>query len=250
MYAQKSVVLITGATGPIGSAIAREFAKVLSEESQIIITSRSLERLDSVKESLEELNPLVTVRALQWALDKPDTEHFRKDLEASTNSVRDFAGNSIKLRTSKFENAIIVHNATEHGNFAHSMLDVGANLPLLHEALNINVLSTVAITTAFFEAFGQASHKVVVNMTAHSADNAYPSYGYNSICKSAKKMALNILAKERDDIKVLHFNPASVDTPAFHQILDQSFNAEIRAMFQKIIDDKQLLPADHVAHVL
>uniref|UniRef100_A0A914E7X5 Uncharacterized protein n=1 Tax=Acrobeloides nanus TaxID=290746 RepID=A0A914E7X5_9BILA len=142
------------------------------------------------------------------------------------------------------------------------MLDVGANLPLLQEALNINVLSTVAITTAFFEAFGQASHKVVVNMTAHSADNAYPSYGYNSICKSAKKMALNILAKERDDIKVLHFNPASVDTPAFHQILDQidtpafhqildqSFNAEIRAMFQKIIDDKQLLPADHVAHVL
>jgi hypothetical protein len=34
------------------------------------------------KESLEELNPTITVRALQWALDKPDTEHFRKDLEA------------------------------------------------------------------------------------------------------------------------------------------------------------------------
>jgi short-subunit dehydrogenase len=52
MYAQKTVVLITGATGPIGSAIAREFAKVLTEESQLIITSRSLERLDSVKVGL------------------------------------------------------------------------------------------------------------------------------------------------------------------------------------------------------
>lgn len=52
------------------------------------------------------------------------------------------------------------------------------------------------------EVFGQASHKVVVNLTAGSADKAFPSYGYNSICKSAKKMALNILAKENMDVKV------------------------------------------------
>lgn len=59
MYTQKTVVLVTGATGPIGSAIARQFAKVLSDESQIFVTSRSLERLSHLKViNLETFNSL------------------------------------------------------------------------------------------------------------------------------------------------------------------------------------------------
>jgi short-subunit dehydrogenase len=49
MHSKKTIVLITGVTGLIGSAFARKFAKVLPEESQILITSRSAERLDGLK---------------------------------------------------------------------------------------------------------------------------------------------------------------------------------------------------------
>lgn len=52
MYANPTVVLITGATGPIGTAIARKYAKVLHGGSHIILTSRSLERLDKLKVNL------------------------------------------------------------------------------------------------------------------------------------------------------------------------------------------------------
>lgn len=45
-------------------------------------------------------------------------------------------------------------------------------------------------------------YKAIVNLTAPCAENAYASFGHDAISKAAKKMALDVLSKERPDVKV------------------------------------------------
>uniref|UniRef100_A0A914E466 Uncharacterized protein n=1 Tax=Acrobeloides nanus TaxID=290746 RepID=A0A914E466_9BILA len=102
------------------------------------------------------------------------------------------------------------------------------------------------------ELFGQASHKVVVDVTASSAFLPIASFGYNCISKAARKMAFDTLAKERNDIKVLYFQPGIVYSPGFEQVIKQTFNPELKAMFQAVVDNKETMcqTGDHVGRVL
>lgn len=61
----------------------------------------------------------------------------------------------------------------------------------------------MAITSAFLDLFGDASHKIIINTTGNAdSDNAIASFGQYQTGIAARKMALNILTKERPDIKV------------------------------------------------
>ena len=69
--------------------------------------------------------------------------------------------------------------------------------------MNVNVVAPLVLTTAFAGAFHQAVRKVIVNPTAPCAENAYPSFGHNSISKAARKIGFDVLSVERPDFKVL-----------------------------------------------
>jgi len=247
---KKSVVVITGATGPVGSKFAERFAETLAPQSLLILSSRSRSRLGDLKEHLEEKNPDLTIAIVEWDLNKPDVEVFRADLEQVTDTSINYAGTPIKLRSAKFENAILVHNAAVLGDMSHKVAQFGFHLHEVQECLNVNLLSLLALNSAFLEVFKGIHKKKIVNLTAPSATNANPSFGYTSISKSAKLIALNILAKEEPSVKVLHFDPVFVDTEALREIRDYSHDETIRNRFQGFYDQDILLTGDQVAHAL
>uniref|UniRef100_A0A1I7ZRB4 NAD(P)-binding protein n=1 Tax=Steinernema glaseri TaxID=37863 RepID=A0A1I7ZRB4_9BILA len=254
----KSIVLVTGATGPLGKAFAIKLAANLSAESCLVLSSRSRTRLGDLKDELERIGTKCQIGLLEWDLKNPCSKQFRTDLEEVTNSVISYAGLAIRLKSSKFSNAVVVHNAASIGNMQHDMLEVGRHEKELMESFAVNVVAPAAITTAFFEVFHNATSKVVVDLTAPSADNAYPSFGYTSMAKSARKMGLDsarkmgldVLAKEHPSIRVLHFNPVAVDTPALRHIRDQSHDQEVRDTFHSIYAEGKTYSAEHVAETL
>jgi len=247
---KKSVVIITGATGPIGSNFALEFAKHLSASSLLILSSRSRSRLGALRDQIHDANPDLTVALIEWDLAHPDAKVFRDDIHKVTETSINYAGTPIRLKSSKYEQAILIHNAAILGDMSHRVKDIGIHVEELQESFNVNVVSLLALSSIFLDIFKNANVKTIVNMTAPSANEAYPSFGYTSISKSAKQMALNILAKEEPEIKVLHFNPVAVDTEAFRDIRDHSHAEDIRHLFAGFYTNKKLLDAKQVAHAL
>ena len=52
--------------------------------------------------------------------------------------------------------------------------------------------------------------------------------------------------------QVLYFQPGAVYTPAFDEIIKQTFNPELKAMFQAFVDNKEIMcqTGDHIGRVL
>jgi NAD(P)-dependent dehydrogenase (short-subunit alcohol dehydrogenase family) len=127
-----------------------------------------------------------------------------------------YAGTAIKLKSSGFSNAILVHNAAVIGNLSQAIRQIGHHLPafqvsphfsfsincIFEDTLNVNLISFLALNTAFLDVFKAAAHKTIVNLTGSSAQVPYPSFGYTAMAKASRQMALNILAKEEKDVKV------------------------------------------------
>lgn len=138
-------------------------------------------------------------------MNKPDEKKFRTDIQ--------------NLKISKVENAILIHEAASYGTFKHNILQIGENLDqlqvkniyvfpsisnFLKQVLNINLLSTLAITTAFMTVFEGAKIKSVINVTAPTKiDHVIPSFGYIHAGLSAKNLLLNILTSEKPEIRVI-----------------------------------------------
>ncbi|TKR87204.1 hypothetical protein L596_011645 [Steinernema carpocapsae] len=249
-FEAKSIVLITGATGPIGRTFAHKFAETLTQESFLVLSSRSRVRLGELKEELEHAGAKCQIGLVEWELKKPSSKQFRNDLEEVTNSVISYAGMPIRLKSSKYANAVVVHNAATIGNMQHDMLEVGRHEKDLMESFAVNVVAPNAINAAFFDVFHNSTRKVVVNMTAPSAENPYSSFGYTGMAKSSRKMGFDILSKEHPEIKVLHFNPVAVDTPALRHIRDKSHDKEVRDTFKSIYDEHKTYSCYHVADAL
>jgi len=247
---KKSVVVITGATGPVGSKFAERFAETLAPQSLLVLSSRSRPRLGELKDHLQEINPDLTIAIVEWDLSKPDVEIFRADLEQVTDTSITYAGTPVKLKSAKYETAILVHNAAVLGDMGHKVAHFGYHLHEVQESLNVNLLSLLALNSAFLDVFKGIHKKKIVNLTAPSATNANPSFGYTSISKSAKLIALNILAKEEPSVKVLHFDPVFVDTEALREIRDHSHDENIRNKFQGFYDQDILLTGEQVAEAL
>ncbi|KAI1722811.1 short chain dehydrogenase domain-containing protein [Ditylenchus destructor] len=250
----KSVVVITGATGVLGHAFSLQIARLVPSGSHLVLSSRSSENLCNLKDAILRINQDVQVSTLVWDLNNPDFRQYEDELQSATNSLRNFAGQPIRLRSvNSFHSAVLIHCAAEIGDYSKTVQQIGADLDPLKNILNVNVVSLLAVSTAFLNIFGggkAAKYKAIVNLTAPCAENAYASFGHDAISKAAKKMALDVLSKERPDVKVLHFNPVAVESPAFYAIRDHSHDVEVKAAFQSISKHHKTYTAEHVAAVL
>ena len=76
----KTVVLITGATHSIGSAFAEYFVERLCENSLLILTSRSQNRVNDLVHTLRKKNDKLPIHAVELDLRHPDKEQFEQIL--------------------------------------------------------------------------------------------------------------------------------------------------------------------------
>lgn len=98
----------------------------------------------------------------------------------------------------------------------------GLALPGLERALRINCLAPLIIANTLAD-IAHAQHRLLLVLDVSSGAACRPVSGWQAYCtsKAAYKMALDVLALENSDIKVVHFDPGVMDTSMQQLIREQ-----------------------------
>lgn len=241
LKSKKCLCLITGASQYLGSAIAQTLAEEIAPGSTLILSSRSLDRLEKVRDEIKKKvgSDKLQIHLLQWDLRQPNAEQYEKDLKKAIN----------EKSIDNYDTTLIVHNAAQLGDLSRKVIEM-KNVQELQDQLNINVVSMLVLNSVWLDLVKNAKKKLVVNMSAGSATTPRPSLGLTGMVKSSRFMTLSVLAKETPDVQVLHYDPEGVDTESLRAIRDQSHSKEIRNWIVGFYEKGEVFEADHVVKVL
>jgi len=242
LKSKKSLCLITGASQYLGSAIAQSLAEEVAPGSTLILSSRSLDRLEKVREEIKAKvgADKVQIHLVQWDLRHPNADQYEKDLQKAIKDSKSIDSYDVTL---------VVHNAAQLGDLSRKVIDM-ENVNELQEQLNINLVSMLVLNSVWLNLVKDAKKKLVVNMSAGSATTARPSLGLTGMVKSARHMTLSVLAKETPEVQVLHYDPEGVDTESLRAIRDQSHSTEIREWIAGFYEKGEVWEADYVVKAL
>jgi len=227
-WGRKSVCLVTGASQNIGRAFAESVASRLATDSVLILSSRTADKLGVVRQAAYEKNPGLRIELLEWDLARPDGERYKKDLTEILKLT--------ETEAEDYQLAMIVHNARTSGE-APKKVDQLIDAAYVQEHLNINLVSMLVTNSAFWSVFGGAREKVLVNMTALPET----AFGLTAISKASRTIALNILANECPDIRVLHYSPGAVDASMLQTIAASAKDPRVFRRMQELYEQNKIL---------
>uniref|UniRef100_A0A0N5B5T9 Sepiapterin reductase n=1 Tax=Strongyloides papillosus TaxID=174720 RepID=A0A0N5B5T9_STREA len=250
-YKEKSAIIITGATGIIGQALAKQFATNIQEDSTILLSSRSNFRLKALKEEILKLRPNIRVETVVWNLESPNYDIFYSDIKHAFSSNCLFNDDKVKNSRIPYYTALLIHNATDVGDIDKTVIEHGENPKRIQQVLNTNIVSLISLTSAFVKYFNIfKTKKIVVEMVSSSSKYPFPSFGHISL-KCACKMVLDILLQEEDGkLKVLYYNPVAVDTENLRKIRDFTNDERIKEAFDILYKSKKLFNSHDVSKYL
>jgi NAD(P)-dependent dehydrogenase (short-subunit alcohol dehydrogenase family) len=185
------VVLITGASRGLGSALAREWA---ARGARLLLTARNEEPLRAL---VDELTRRTDV--LFGAIDVTDDNGMRDFI---AKGAREFGGIDV-----------LVNNASTLG---------GSPMPRLpeltpaafFEVMDVNVRAPLAIAQRVLPHMHARGGGAIVNVSSDAAVNAYPGWGAYGTSKAALEQLSRILAAELagSNVSVLVLDPGNMDT--------------------------------------
>lgn len=181
-------ILITGATSGIGMASAK---LAVNNYSTIYISGRRLERLNALKQELENNNPGISVQCLQF--DVQDYEECKKALSSiiQLDALVNNAG--LALGKSAFQDANLQHWET--------MIDT-------------NIKGLLYVSKLCYPLLKKSGNPHIVNICSIAGKETYPNG--NVYC--ATKHAVDSLSKAmrqdflKDKIRVSNVCPGAVET--------------------------------------
>jgi len=176
--------LITGASRGLGLALARALAE---RGWSLVIDARGAEALESARLELASYTQVVTV-----AGDVTDASH-RLDLLAAVDGPLD----------------LLVNNASTLGA---SPLPLLAEYPIdaLEHVFRVNVAAPLALIQLALPVLAYDAR--VVNVSSDAAVEAYETWGGYGASKAALDQLTNVLAAERDDVRVYAVDPGDMNT--------------------------------------
>ena len=203
----KNLALVTGATGGIGAAIAKQ---LMAEGYSVLLTGRSLERLEQVSAELRSEHPTAQIEVVS--------------ADVTTASGRD----AIVACIGSLQRALdlIVNNA---GAGLFGLLE-DLEAEQLETLFTTNVVAPILLTQAVLKAFVAQNPKLqVINVGSTFGSIGYP--GFSSYC--ATKFALRgfsqALAREYGDtaVQVRYFAPRATQT-ALNSDAVNAMNQELK----------------------
>lgn len=162
--AQKSFLLVSGASRGIGRALAVECAAQMAAGSLIVLLARSSSGLEETKAMILEQNSQnITVIIHTIDLTRPSPAElsaiFSTALEGRT--------------ANEFDLVMIVHNIGTIGPVSKFAREIGAEASLWQDYFAINVFSVAALNSAFLDAMkskvNSTQRVFIVNVTSGTA---------------------------------------------------------------------------------
>ena len=184
MNTSNNVVIITGGSSGIGLAFAKKF---LREGNKVIITGRSVDKLEAVKNELPDI--------FIEAADVTDAK-------------------SIDMLAGKYKAVnILVNNAGVHHecSFKHGI----ENFSILQNEIDTNFTAPVMIAEKFIPHLINHERAAIINITSYFAISPKPSAPIYSATKAAMRSFTKSLRMQLKDtnIRVFDVAPPIVDTP-------------------------------------
>jgi NAD(P)-dependent dehydrogenase (short-subunit alcohol dehydrogenase family) len=176
--------LVTGASRGLGLALARALAE---RGWSLVIDARGAEGLEAARRELASHTHVVAIPG-----DVADPVH-RRDLFAAVDGPLD----------------LVVNNASTLGV---SPLPALADYPAeaLEQVFRVNVVAPLALIQLALPVLAPGAR--IVNVSSDAAVEAYEGWGVYGASKAALDQLTNVLAAEREDVRIYAVDPGDMNT--------------------------------------
>lgn len=181
------IALITGASGGIGRAIALSFAQAGIE---LILVSRSIEKLQAVQQEVTALGGKAQIYALDLSL----VGQVQKEIAEIVEQI------------GKID--ILVNNAGM--GYTGSIADT--SLEDWQQVIDLNLTSAFQCMQGVLPLMRQQHQGTIVNIASISAKQFFPGWGAYSVSKAGLVALSQTLAIEEPDLRVITICPGAVNT--------------------------------------
>ena len=210
-YGNDSWVIVTGATDGIGKSFCEEFAKI---GFNIILVSRTLEKLNKVADELKKLNPKIKTEVLEYDFAK------KTDLESYNNAFEPLCKN--------FDVSIIVNNV----GILYIGYFEGRTLENYYDMVNVNCNAQTVITKIFVDKMSKrTSRSCFIDISSAYTFIPLPTSSVYSATKSFNSYLTRALAEE--------YESYNVDFVVVKPFFVESLMSDMKADGYKVITAKQ-----------
>ncbi len=209
------LALITGATKGIGRSTAQTFAKA---GWNLILLGRDIQKLQDLKNQLS--NTGVQINILAFDLSQSD-------------KVNKYVNQCIKSYGCP---KVVINNA----GFAFNGELVSMPLDKWQEIIQVNLTSVFQICSCVVP-FMRAKGGLIINVSSHAANNAFPNWGAYCVSKAALASFTKCLREEerKNSIRACTITLGSVNTPLWDsEFVNSDFNKD------------SMLPSDRVSETI
>jgi sepiapterin reductase len=202
----KRLVVITGASRGIGSAIANESAKKFPTDDTIfLLIARDLNKLEQMRQEIG------VNRAFAMQLDF-SLSHTPDELKQLLNTkFLDLVSGS----GHSFDELYIFYN---HGTLIFGRVDELGEVAA--REFQINVVSVWELLSALLGLFSAVPKQFHVNMSSLLATKLEAQFSVYSTTRSARATLFKCLALEQPGVRVLNYQPGPVYTDMLKQIAE------------------------------
>jgi 17beta-estradiol 17-dehydrogenase / very-long-chain 3-oxoacyl-CoA reductase len=194
-YGQDSWALVTGATDGIGKGLCEELAK---EGFNIILVSRTLQKLKKVSADLLKVNPNIKTHEIEY------------DFNAK-NRLEDYISTFGSLQDS-YDISILINNVglDHHNTFERVKIDH------IYSMINLNVIPQTLLTKILLNKMNSRNRRSsVITLSSFAGEFPFPMkslYSATKIFNHYLSVALSEEMKSTDKIDWLSVKPLEVET--------------------------------------
>ncbi|CAN7946115.1 unnamed protein product, partial [Ixodes hexagonus] len=174
-WGKKSFIVVTGASGGIGRAIAVNFAKHVSDGSLLVITGRNTAGLEETKRMIASQG-----------------RDINASVETCDHSKASFGDYQELLRRASVQLpdpdvVSLVHNAATLGNCSHYAVSYDSERAI-DDYYRLNLTSVMTLTAAFLQHYGSDSgpSRLIVNVSSVAAVEVIQGLGLYCTGQSSK----------------------------------------------------------------
>ncbi|KAJ3105784.1 hypothetical protein HDU96_008441 [Phlyctochytrium bullatum] len=256
------VFIVTGASRGFGRSTVLELAKsnLIGEESAVLLVGRNEAGLAETLKLAQEVSTKKATVLFKITFSTFLADFSSSDLDAICTQLLS-AASALLLRSPENSSVTLVNNA---GSLGHLGRIRGFTAAAVRDALEVNVVAPMVLTSKFLDTFGSKAAKAfVINVSSLAAIEPFDCWSIYASGKAARDMfhrsvvveELQIqqeenLGSEPARVRVLNYAPGPLDTEMQKEIRESMPDVPLRKIYEEMYAQGKLVSPDASATVM
>ncbi|KAI8877820.1 sepiapterin reductase-like protein [Backusella circina FSU 941] len=238
MLLPHTLYVVTGANRGFGKVIAETIANKATTKTTLVLVGRQEAPLNQLK------TQLASEKVSCHVLSQVNLE----TAEQAEKTVTDRLGELIKSwqqddGIAPLTKAVLINNAGTTGDLSKT---VDQYTPTeIQQHVSHNIASYISLVSGFINLFENSMIDVkIVNISSLLAVKPFANWGLYGTSKAARHMLLQVIAQEKQDIKVLSYSPGPLDNEMQQHVRDTLGDPEQQTFFKDMANKGDLVKMD------